>query len=358
MDHYPPRLSSLPYAYWHNLVARPVLSRPKKRSPGHTSAPTSHVKGEAVTRIPVVSGREILTVFPRLKRSLNLSKVQPRPPCPPRIYQKLYRHFDTSLRAGTIRRGRPPKSKTHEPVPKGPPCDSGSILGRQARTTRQTAPRELPSWIMPAIRQLCSGMDAPAAPPHVFAGVSSILTLPSPNDSHNQIELLASVDNKPRIHALIISVYLLVAMLLRGRQINNDERIKETDQALRLMNGMETSSVEKEMAKVEDVDNWLAKLHDEGWLDLDWHQNIPRGSGLQISSSVVDVVQQLGDGAEQTEPKLPFTRAYYIQDAKVSGNTLQPGLGTMVCLTSAVKTAALTRSDARKCRLSELSPAS
>ncbi|KAL9117148.1 MAG: hypothetical protein Q9187_006317 [Circinaria calcarea] len=264
-----------------------------------------------------------------------------------------------SLRTGTIRRGRPPKNKTHDPVPNDLPYDSGSRLGRQARTTRQTAPRDVPSWIMPAIRRLCSGMDAPAAPPHVFAGVSSILTLPSPNDSHDEIELLASVDNnKPRIYALIISVYLLVAMLLRGRQINDDERIKETDQALCLLNGMETSRAEKEIARVEDVDDWLAKLHGEGWLDLDWHQNVPRGLGLEISSSMVDMVQQLDDGAEQTEPKLPFTRAYYMQDAKVPGNTLQPGLGTMVCLLSAVKTVALTRSDARKCQLSEFAPAS
>ena len=174
-------------------------------------------------------------------------------------------------------------------------------------------------------------MDAPAAPPHVFSGVSSILTKPPPNDSYSITELFAQTHGERQMRALIISVYLLVAMLLRGQYIHNDERIQETEQALHIMNDMDSPGVEEDPPDFEDVDNWLAKLHSGGWLDLDWHRNIPRGSGLQIYNNQVDAVQQLDAGAERVEVEQPLIRAYYMQDFKASCTTLQPGLGTMVC---------------------------
>lgn len=156
--------------------------------------------------------------------------------------------------------------------------------------------------------------------------------MPPPSNSYDKIELFASTDGERRMRALIISVYLLVVMLLRGRQIHDAERIKETEQALHIVNGMDFPGVEEDNSEVQDVDNWLAKLHGEGWLDLDWHRNIPRGSGLQTSNSQIDVVQQLDYGVEQLKAEQPLTRAYYMQDFNTSRNTLQPGLGSMVCL--------------------------
>lgn len=122
----------------------------------------------------------------RLKQSLGLPKIQPRPPCPPKIYQKLYRYLDTALPAGTKRRGRPAKSIDQHGIPTSSPAKTRmpakatpqKSLTTTARTIGKARSAEVPSWIMPTIRQLCSKLGGPAAPPHVLAGVSSVLTLP------------------------------------------------------------------------------------------------------------------------------------------------------------------------------------
>jgi hypothetical protein len=81
---------------------------------------------------------------------------------------------------------------------------------QSADSTNDIAP-----WIHPTIRGLCKELGAPAAAPHILAGVTTILTLPSPpssNDGENQKE-----KKKDKIPALIAAVYFRVRVRLSGR---------------------------------------------------------------------------------------------------------------------------------------------
>jgi hypothetical protein len=80
-------------------------------------------------------------------------------------------------------------------------------------------------WIYPIIRGLCKELAAPAAEPLIWAGVTTILALPSPpssNDGENQKE-----DKKDKILALITAVYIFVRTKLSGREIRGEEYVSQ-----------------------------------------------------------------------------------------------------------------------------------
>ncbi|KZF19426.1 hypothetical protein L228DRAFT_263754 [Xylona heveae TC161] len=169
----------------------------------------------------------------RLKQRFNLPKIEPRPPCPPRVYQALYRHLENAIpeRRG---RGRPKKidiasamAGDEEGVPKtstgseekgrgrqppnGNRSNSGADLSRKRKapgdediplitpqrgrgrprkiTSHHPLPEpsnddKVPLWVMPMVRHVCKTLETPAAPPHVYAGVSSVLPRFQEEDSH------------------------------------------------------------------------------------------------------------------------------------------------------------------------------
>jgi hypothetical protein len=83
---------------------------------------------------------------------------------------------------------------------------------QSAESTKYIAP-----WIHPLIEGLCKELGAPAATLHILAGVTTILTLPSPpssNDGENQKE-----DKKDKIPTLIAAVYFYVRTKLSGREM-------------------------------------------------------------------------------------------------------------------------------------------
>jgi hypothetical protein len=80
-------------------------------------------------------------------------------------------------------------------------------------------------WIYPIIEGLCKDLGVPAATPHILAGVTTILTLPSPplsNDGENQKE-----DKKDKIPALIAAVYFFVRTRLSGRDTSGEEYVSQ-----------------------------------------------------------------------------------------------------------------------------------
>ncbi|KAJ5894773.1 hypothetical protein N7495_006464 [Penicillium taxi] len=171
----------------------------------------------------------------RLSRALKLPPPLGRPPCPPRVYKKLYAFLDRSLSASSagMKRsasvsGSPQTTPTKRldvgrspskvaPTPRGlqntpskttPLKRSVSVannLGspsksvRKAKTSRlndtssSTVIADAPAWVMTAIRTVCKMLSTPAPrtntwsrppisrtlPPHIFSGVSSILYLSS-----------------------------------------------------------------------------------------------------------------------------------------------------------------------------------
>lgn len=178
---------------------------------------------------------------------------------------------------------------------------------------------------MPAIRRLCTALEAPAAPPHIFAGVSSILTLPAPLPSGTATR---GEPKKDKIPALMVAVYLFVITRLSGVEITPGEYSQVTSAALKILDSAEVGKAQTEDVNGEDVGEWLREIRDRGWTSLDWFENIGEGTGLDLDGSkVVDGASEDDLGSEQE--KLPVAQGLISLD-RSKKNTLQAGLGTMV----------------------------
>jgi origin recognition complex subunit 6 len=283
----------------------------------------------------------------RLKQSLNLPKIEPRPPCPPRIYNKLYNYLDGIL---LVRRSsRPPKLKSAELTPTKALPSRPTPTKEAALTPYKTTPgrgassrkrglqfadstKDIAPWIHPTIRGLCKELAAPAAAPHILAGVTTVLTLPSPslsNDRENQRQ-----DKKDKVPALIAAVYFFVGTRLSGRETSGQEYISQRkgvlstlaklreDQELgekirgKTKDGVEWEGWEKVGTK--DVDVWLLEISTRGWLKLDWFENIIEGAGVELK---VDS----GHVEDDDESHPPMAGG-----GVENKNVLQSGLGTMM----------------------------
>jgi len=196
----------------------------------------------------------------------------------------------------------------------------------------------VPAWTMPAIRRLCAALDAPAAPPHVFAGVSSILTLPLPElELGAKSQGLATSEavwsrKRDKVPALVIAVFLFVATRLVGRETSGGEYSRRKEIGMRALRGL---GGEGEEIEGRDVDGWVREIGSRGWQTLDWFANVGEGSGLGLcdggeeEGSMAD--EGNGKGGDLVEPLMPVRRKIQgIGVRNVNVGTLQAGLGTMV----------------------------
>ena len=277
----------------------------------------------------------------RLKLTLGLPQIQPRPPCPPRIYQKLYRYLDSALTTGARRSARPSKpvvdtiaSSPFKPrTPTKPTLSKAHSSRGKTNSDQHTFAAEVPKWVMPLIRHLCKAFDAPAAPPHVYAGVSSILTLPAPKKADPKAG--ASSGEKVNVSALIIVVYLLVATRLTGVPTPPTEFVRQRTLAITTIKESDVSEAVEEVADEADaaarIMSWMREISSNGWTELDWFANVREGSGLTLEHQNQDV-----DGEDDSEDEI---RAQKQTTSIVEGldfdededpSILRPGLGTMV----------------------------
>lgn len=102
---------------------------------------------------------------------------------------------------------------------------------------------------------MCKALGAPAAPPHVFAGVSSILTLPAPNEG-------AKTGEKPpidqvNVSALAIVVYLLVRTRLSGAPMPAEGFVRQRRLAIE---AIQDSSIKEAVAEVSEEADVFARI--------------------------------------------------------------------------------------------------
>ena len=162
---------------------------------GSTLAPTSPARGKTI-----VHEIEIGPDRSRLKITLNLPPIQPRPPIPPKHYKKLYSHLDqvlpNTLKRSSSGRLRMPSSKLRdmeaEPAPAEPRAlpsratptkeralaqfkgtgASRSSAAKAAGKKRSSASRTgLHPWIKPVIRHLASESASLPYAPTMLAGM-------------------------------------------------------------------------------------------------------------------------------------------------------------------------------------------
>lgn len=306
----------------------------------------------------------------RLKLSLRLPKIQPRPPCPPKIYQKLYKFLEATLLTGTRRSAAIRASsrldsnlRTSTVNPKTPTKSTQSAnpartkriaetqettegepttieLASKRRTpnkalpatklTRNRASRnrgplvEPPQWTMPAIRRLCDKLNAPSAPHHVFAGVSSILALVSPDEIEIKDKPSNALNNVP---VLIMVVFFAVYARLAAAETPVAVFMEQQATGFEILNSFAGGRAAKnEISQREDFETLLLAMSQRGWTHMDWFENVKRGAGLELGSPGGYVG---GDDDDEIAAEQDFTsnlRDRYGEEK----DQLQAGLGTMV----------------------------
>lgn len=171
---------------------------------------------------------------------------------------------------------------------------------------------------MPVIRQLCNKIGAPAAPHHIFAGISSILA------SGKQ-------ESAVKIQALIVAIYILVTTRLAGTETAPDEYRHRRNLALEIVKDACRNDEPDVEVSNADIDNCMRAVNDQKWTHMDWFENISPGAGVGLDKRVEDDVQDGSDDDEADEGSLlPVTRKSTGSRDPLDQDYLQAGLGTMV----------------------------
>ncbi|PLB47536.1 hypothetical protein P170DRAFT_510365 [Aspergillus steynii IBT 23096] len=362
----------------------------------------------------------------RLTRALKLPPLLGRPPCPPRAYKKLYSYLDRSLTSSTAgtkrsasdsapgtpsRTGSTPSTPTKESRPTRTPSKATIATPRglqntpskstplKKSTTRPESPSasrtprsfanfrsngisgasivpDAPAWVMNSIRTVCKTLSTPAPrtstwsrppisrtlPPHVFAGVSSVLYFVSKVSANegesdeldeDMLEFVEPVmlakdrekdeDFKELVDALIVAVYFLVLARRRtpspsSTEVPSGEEARKMDkktfsemrQTALTSLGLPTT----ERRHRDDVDQWIALIMEQSWANgKEWFENIPQAGELDGDEAYLsDVGADEDDGGlrDGKRPKMMGKgRASIFSKATERGGLL-PGLGTMM----------------------------
>ena len=160
-------------------------------------------------------------------------------------------------------------------------------------------------------------MGAPAAPHHIFAGVSAILA------SKEQQSVV-------QIPALIVAVYILVTTRLAGTETVPYEYQTRRTLALEIVK----NAAGKDDAVMEvgnaDIDDCMREVKHQKWTQMDWFGNITTGGGVDLDEGAKDDAEDGSDDEEADEGSLlPVTRRSMGRDS-LEQHYLQAGLGTMV----------------------------
>ncbi|KAF2085130.1 hypothetical protein K490DRAFT_68016 [Saccharata proteae CBS 121410] len=294
----------------------------------------------------------------RSKQSLNLPQIVPRPPIPPRLYKKVYSYLDGALAVGIPK--TPTKRTRDDDAPASTPRrgTATSSAGTPLKTTpRRTATpkrngaavgdEEAPSWTMPTIRKVCKALEAAAAPPHVYAGVCSVLKAQNSNNTPtvgsrtrtrrgttSSTSTSSDTISETQIPALAAAILFFVILRLTGQETTAEEQGERLEKAVNTLQGCEACQDQTPDEIEKAIDHFMTLA--PPWLEMEWFQNIPAGSGLDINSSN-HVAEEEDDGVEGSPtPRKPKSSNATTarKRAKVSDNDgssiLKGGVGTMM----------------------------
>ncbi|KAL3479310.1 origin recognition complex, subunit 6 [Aspergillus californicus] len=351
----------------------------------------------------------------RLSRALKLPPLLGRPPCPPRTYKKLYTFLEGSLTqsiaspqraGGTSAAGTPTRAGSSATTPtkgsrvvRSPSKVSATPRGLENTPSKSTplkrnfttanessAPKRLkkvhtdshltsskipdaPAWVMASVRMVCKTLSTPAPrmstwsrppisrtlPPHIFAGLSSILCFVDAQDDFDEdaMEFLEPItsakdrekdqDFKEIINALVVAVYFLV--LARCRQPSESSTTASQDDSRKM--DKKTFSEMRQTALIslgfassqrrhrEEVDQWIALIMEQNWAHgKEWFENIPQAGDLdgddQYLSDEAGHYGEEGKGRSSKPQPLPGVGGPVPFSTNSSRRGLLPGLGTMM----------------------------
>ncbi|KAK2593365.1 hypothetical protein QQS21_008940 [Conoideocrella luteorostrata] len=276
----------------------------------------------------------------RLKITLNLPPIEPRPPVPPRIYKRLYTHLDNILpnpsstpRSGRVRtpsskksgHDTPAESQTRALPSRGTPTKDTSLA--QFRTPTKTRagsasrPKEMQPqssrdrvypWIQPVVRYMCAESGHKKLAPTVLAGMEHIL---NPNGRPTQNEWVIQ-----HVSDLVAATYFFVTMRVRaimtGADIDREGYVPMRKEILALLLQGSQEVTVPDVGESEAWEGWkevksrefdaaVAKVNESDWLTGDWYQGI-----VDVIDSKTKADAVMSDSAQEAfEASLPTRRA-------------------------------------------------
>ncbi|KAL8693713.1 MAG: hypothetical protein Q9218_001514 [Villophora microphyllina] len=274
----------------------------------------------------------------RLKQKIGLPKIQPRPPCPPRVYQKLYGHLDGALNTSVRRTARqkqasePAAAAHRSPLTPRKPARSTPRTPHSVRSNKRKRESviadEVPAWAMPVIRGLCKQLGASATTPHVFAGVSSVLTLPPPEYTSSDDDQMSRL-RQMSVDALIVAVYILVRTRLSGAGLDTERYALQRAEALAIVRQLRHGEDESVTLDPGLVNEWLVEIGKGRWTELDWFTNVEEGGGMGFEGSEAENSDEHDrSNTDNEEGSIPKSKGLNWQTGIAS--FLQAGLGTMM----------------------------
>ena len=284
-----------------------------------------------------------LSLASRLRRPLGLPKMVVRPPCLPRTYQSLYRHFDGILQAGTKRRSKPStlnnnpsarvttiSTSSHKPIAlsttDNDSClDSDTLpLSVEEPNLNDNIPRlplDTPDWAKGIIYRVSRATSATIAPPHVFAGLGIALR------TFSQTPLMPIehrfLAEQARLVPLILAIHLCVSLRLSGEHISGEAFDDEAKKVVQATGELQLNDEGWQDAQLKMIHAWIAYFREQHFLEKEWYHNIPKGD---VSSN------QLDQAIIENDLKLNIHSLRHTSNQQSGRYTLIPGLGTMVCL--------------------------
>lgn len=292
----------------------------------------------------------------RLKITLNLPPIEPRPPVPPRVYKRLYSLLDKELPVTSLA-GRPrangsstsrsqglssPASRA-SPSKGAPtketslsqfrtPGNSGTSSRLKPKSAAEQKDSQLPPWIRPTVRHICTALlkeDGPDLAPTVYAGLDAIV---APYRNRTQDEWVNA-----HLTALVGAIYLYVSLsaaLAPGEEMTADffrlgykSARKEILGALRgariniqvpttTTRGKKAEATEDEEAsfwagwqesiKMADFDQVIQEVANREWLNSDWYRSI---DFLRDQAERDDEDVDAGETPASTAATVQITRA-------------------------------------------------
>ncbi|KAL5114693.1 hypothetical protein ACEQ8H_007427 [Pleosporales sp. CAS-2024a] len=229
------------------------------------------------------------------KKRFNLPTIVSRPPCPPRIYKKLYNYLSSALPASdTTREPQTPRKQRANPAtdsaaratPKTP------VTGTRTphSTTKSAAADDMPDWVMAAIRKLVRAFAYPSAAPHVFSGVESTLPLlarmsvpaaetPSQRGGASRVPVKAASAplralSDCRIRGLIIVIFLYTFSRMKNVEVVPEDYSVWRRTAIDTMLDMATAEEITYADLSLEADELMPLAKTEGWLNMQWYLNV------------------------------------------------------------------------------------
>ncbi|KAF2202148.1 hypothetical protein GQ43DRAFT_414254 [Delitschia confertaspora ATCC 74209] len=272
----------------------------------------------------------------RLKKRLNLPTITSRPPCPPRIYKKLYAYLDSSLPRSTSQAPETPKktraqaSTTAANTPKTP------LSGRRTpkSVAKEKSTSEPPEWCMPVIRDLCKAYSYPNATPHVFVGLSSILPLQSspeapetpsrkrPRRTTAPAQSTYEVSDL-RVLSLIAVVLFYTLSRMLDQDISPEQFLQWRNKAVSTLCKSKIGENFSEADILAEIELLMPMAQEGGWLQMEWYLNItPNTEGGEPMEGV-----EMTDGNVSTGKT---GRENGLGEMRGEGGSEYIGLGTMM----------------------------